>query len=213
MSRSEKSGRPARTVIADAQTVVALRMSKGWAREDLAQKSHRSLKSIDRIESGRPVFPRTLEGVATALKVPLEKLLATGARAEPGERAASCARAIDLDGLIYGHRQDAMAVEVRLVVPADSKAPPHPGAIITALRSLAGLQNPIRVLSSDLSSPSIAPSGALIITAVMIRSDARILFSKLASGLLDNLDVRLFAGTNGGFLYLSTTAWNARVGC
>ena len=212
VSRKEEQSRPGRTVIADAQAVVAFRVGKGWAREDLARKAHRSLKSIDRIEAGQPVFPRTLEGVAAALNVPLEKLIVSADRAHNSGHAASCAHAVDLDSLVYGRRNDALAVEVRIVVPSDSKVPPHPTSIISGLRDAAGLKHPIRIVSSDICAPSIAPSGALIITAVMIRSDARVVFTKLVAGQLDSLDVRLFTRTNGGFFYLSTRAWNARSG-
>lgn len=212
MSRSEKPTRSGRTVIPDAQAIVSLRMGKGWAREDLAHKSRRSLKSIDRIEAGQPVFPRTLEGVASALNVPLEKLIASPDTVHSLERAESCAHAVDLDRLVYGRRNDALAIEVRIVVPSDPKTSPHPTSIINALRDAVGFKHPVRLVSSEFCTPSIAPLGALVITAAMIRSDARVMFTKLVAGQLDSFDVRLFTRTNGGFFYLSTRAWNARTG-
>lgn len=67
--------------------IVALRKSKGYSQEVLAEESGVSLRTIQRVEQGETV-PRghTMQALATALQVPLESL-----REEPAPAASYAA--------------------------------------------------------------------------------------------------------------------------
>lgn len=65
-----------------AERILAIRKSKGFSQELLAEQSGVSLRTIQRVEQGETV-PRghTMQALATALDVPLDALLATPAPA------------------------------------------------------------------------------------------------------------------------------------
>ena len=61
-----------------AERILAIRKSKGFSQELLAEQSGVSLRTIQRVEQGETV-PRghTMQALDTALEVPLDALLAT----------------------------------------------------------------------------------------------------------------------------------------
>jgi transcriptional regulator with XRE-family HTH domain len=71
----ETKGREVRTVKPDGKKIVSLRLERGWGQEELAKKAECSIKTVARIEAGRPVFVSTLWGIATAFKVKCHELL------------------------------------------------------------------------------------------------------------------------------------------
>lgn len=60
-----------RTIIPNRTKVVEFRRARGWTQEDLMEAAIIDKRTMNRIESGRPVFIRTLQSVAKALEVPL----------------------------------------------------------------------------------------------------------------------------------------------
>ena len=52
----------------------ALRMDRGWSQDELAQISDLSVRTIQRIESGRPAGVETLKALATAFRMDAAEL-------------------------------------------------------------------------------------------------------------------------------------------
>ena len=71
----------------DGDTLVRLRLNKGWSQDVLAAKAGVDVRTVRNAENGRYVFPKTLGYLAIALGVePEELLLSDTAPSRPPEQ-------------------------------------------------------------------------------------------------------------------------------
>lgn len=89
-----------RTITPNAKKVKELREGRGWTQADLAKKSGRSERSIQKIEAGSMCYAFTLTKVAEALKVTFLDLVLEKKAEKPipkGERRATIVVILDGD--------------------------------------------------------------------------------------------------------------------
>jgi transcriptional regulator with XRE-family HTH domain len=78
-----------------------LRKSKGISQELLAENSHISLRTIQRIESGTSLpRPYTVKAIADALEIPVEELSSVESTQQPTDEALAVLRLINLSALV-----------------------------------------------------------------------------------------------------------------
>jgi XRE family transcriptional regulator, regulator of sulfur utilization len=83
------------------EKISSLRKSKGISQELLAENSHVSLRTIQRIESGASVpRPYTLKVIAEALGVPVDQLNPEPGRSEENDNELAILRLINLSTLV-----------------------------------------------------------------------------------------------------------------
>jgi transcriptional regulator with XRE-family HTH domain len=62
------------------KTISTLRKERGWSQEDLGVRSHLSLKSISRLETGKPINKSTFALVCAALEISPDQVDLTGVK-------------------------------------------------------------------------------------------------------------------------------------
>src|SRR5262249_5412288 len=132
-----RSARRADTVRPDPDRVRQLREEHGWTQAGLAERADCSVRTVESIEAGNPVKRVTLAGVAHALDVAPETIIARPRAAADGTQRTKVVIELVLDhpaasftgGFTEGEREEFQrALKERLSLSVTPRVMSRPGA-------------------------------------------------------------------------------------
>jgi transcriptional regulator with XRE-family HTH domain len=152
---------PSGAILPDGQRVKALRAERGWTQEELAGKVGCAKKTIENIEAGRPVLPRTLRELAQALGVAFHELCLP--KEAPGQSSA-CGPATEAADGVEGPPQTVFRVIVELDLSRYSDIARHLEQSL-GVAAVAALNDQIQALVRQaLTDIGQRPEDALVLT-------------------------------------------------